>query len=232
MSFEMFLIRCRRFWWIPLLLAVAFTFFGFSSLVDKVEYRSNITIGATYNNPEYLKTLPQDRAISLSKLGEYLSNRFKSPEIQARIIQETVEENSSNRQKSNEVNDILIDYKKTFYDVVNQENGFVSIGANFKSENDAQSFLTAIKSTYKNLIETENYSELPAYRIRPMDNFKESIIKIKTPIQFKVLPTILGSLLGLLLLLTLPFQNKRLTHDNEISTSEDTKNHEVLKNEK
>jgi hypothetical protein len=227
MSFEMFLIRCRRFWWIPLILAIAFTFFGFSSLVDKVEYRSNITVGVTYNNPEYLKTLPQDRAISLSKLGEYLTNRFKSPEIQARIIQETVEENSSNNQKSNEVNDISIDYKKTFYDVTNQENGFVSIGANFKSEADAQSFLAAIKSTYKNLIETENYSELPAYRIRPMDNFKESIIKIKTPIQFKILPTILGLLLGLLLLLTLPFQNKRLTHDIDTATNSESQKNEI-----
>jgi hypothetical protein len=221
MSFEMFLIRCRRFWWIPLLLTILFTFLGFSSFVDKVEYRANISVGATYNNPEYLKTLPQDRALSLSKLGEYLSNRFKSPEIQVRIAQETQDANSSNKQKSNEISEVTIDYKKPFYDVANQENGFVSIGANFRNEVDAQSFLAAIKSTYKNLIETENYSELPAYRIRPMDNFKESIIKIKTPIQFKVLPTILGLLLGLLLLLVLPFRAKRLTHDiNNIETNE------------
>jgi hypothetical protein len=217
MSFEMFLIRLGRFWWIPLVLAVTFSMFGFSSFVDKVEYRANISIGATYNNPEYLKTTPQDRALSLSKLSEYLVNRFKSPEIQFRIAQETQEANSSYKSNKNEIDDVIIDYKKTFYDVANQENGFVSIGANFKNDADAQSFLVAIKSSYKNLIETENYSELPAYRIRPMDNFKESIIKVKTPIQFKILPTILGFLLGLLLLLTLPFRSKRLTHDNESS---------------
>ncbi len=220
MSYEMFLIRCRKFWWIPVILTILFTFLGFSSFVDKVEYRANISVGATYNNPEYLKTLPQDRAVSLSKLGEYLVNRFKAPEIQVRIAQETREANSANR-KGLETSDITIDYKKTFYDVTNQENGFVSIGANFKSEAEAQSFLSAIKSTYKNLIETENYSELPAYRIRPMDNFKESVIIVKTPIQFKILPTILGLLLGLLLLLILPFNKKRLEH------KEDTKNIEI-----
>ena len=214
MSYEMFLIRCRKFWWIPVILTILFTFLGFSSFVDKIEYRANIAVGLTYNNPEYLKTLPQDRAISLSKLGEYLVNRFKAPEIQIRIAQETLEANSANK-KGIEASDVSIDYKKTFYDVTNQENGFVSIGANFKSEAEALSFLTAVKSTYKNLIETENYSELPAYRIRPMDNFKESVIIVKTPIQFKVLPTILGLLLGLLLLLILPFNKKRLEHKLE-----------------
>ena len=219
----MFLIRCRKFWWIPLILTILFSAFGFSEFANKIEYRANISVGATYNNPEYLKTLPQDRALSLSKLGEYLSNRFKAPEIQIRIAQETREANSTNR-KNLEVSDISIDYKKTFYDVANQENGFVSIGANFKSEAEAQSFLAAVKGTYKNLIETENYSELPAYRIRPMDNFKESVIIVKTPIQFKILPTILGFLLGLLLLLILPFNKKRLEHKeteeiNEIEIS-------------
>ncbi len=218
MSYQMFLIRCRKFWWIPFILVILFSFLGFSSFVDKVEYRANITVGATYNNPEYLKTLPQDRALSLSKLGEYLSNRFKSPEIQIRVAQETREANSTNK-KGLETSDIAIDYKKTFYDIANQENGFVSIGANFKSEVEAQSFLAAIKGTYKNLIETENYSELPAYKIKPMDNFKESVIIVKTPIQFKMLPTILGLLLGLLLLLILPFNGKRLEHKEEIENT-------------
>jgi hypothetical protein len=215
----MFLIRCQKFWWIPLIFTIVFSFFGFSDFVNKSEYRANISVGATYNNPEYLKTLPQDRALSLSKLGEYLTNRFKSPEIQIRIAQETNETNSASK-KGLEASDISIDYKKTFYDVVNQENGFVSIGANFKSQEEAQSFLAAIKGTYKNLIETENYSELPAYRIRPMDNFKESVIVVKTPTQFKILPPIFGLLLGLLLLLILPFRAKRLEYKEESETNE------------
>jgi hypothetical protein len=216
MTFEMFLIRCRRFWWIPLILGIGFTFFGFSSFVDKTEYRANIGIGATYNNPEYIKTLPQDRSLSLTKLSEYLTNRFKSPEIQLKVAQETREANSSIK-KYNEVTDISLDYKKPFYDIVSQENGFVSIGANFKSEQEAQNFLTAIKTTYRNLIETENASELPTYRIKPMDNFKEGVLVVKTAIQFKVLPTILGILLGFLLLLIIPFSAKRLTHEESDS---------------
>ena len=218
MTFEMFLIRCKRFWWIPVLLAVSFTFFGFSGFVDKVEYRASIGVGATYNNPEYIKITPQDRSLSLSKLSEYLANRFKSPEIQLKVAEETREANSSNK-KAGVVSDISIDYKKPFYDVLSQENGFISVGANFKSETEAQNFLTAIKVSYRNLIETENNSELPTYRIRPMDNFREAIMQVKTPIQFKVLPTILGLLLGLLLMLVLPFRKKRLMH-SEHETSE------------
>ena len=202
MTFDMLRLRLIRFGWIILLFAAIGGYLGFTSFSDKVDYRTSIGLGISYNSPEYFKTNTQNHADSLTKLGSYLENRFKSIEIQNKVAAETG------------IPDGRVDNKKAFFDVVNQENGFVSLVASFDNVDTANRFLTSVKRNYRSLIEVEkNQIEGSAFKIRPMDTFNEAIITVKTPIQFRLLPLLAGFMFGLLLVLVLPIKTKMLTHE-------------------
>ena len=198
MTISTLLDKLKTYWYIILFLTILFTFFGFSSYNNKTEYKASIGLGYTFNSPEYTKVSSDNYDRAINSGGEYLTNRFKSTEIQKRVASEMG------------IGDSKIDAKKPFYDLANQQAGFVSILASFRSESEANNFLNAIKKTYTELLQTEkNFNENSPYKIKPMENFIQSVIKTSTPIQFQILPTIFGLLLGILIVLLLQDKNSK-----------------------
>jgi capsular polysaccharide biosynthesis protein len=199
MTISNLLGKLKRYWYLIVILPILFSLFGFSSFNNKTEYKASIGLGFTLNSADYSKvgTDNYDRAINSG--GEYLANRFKSLEVQKRIVSEM------------NMGDSKIDSKKPFYELSNQQAGFVNVLATFGSELEANNFLNAVKKTYTEVLLTEkNFNEASPYRIKPMENFLQSIVKTTTPLQFQVLPTIFGLLLGVLLALLLPAKKSKL----------------------
>ena len=93
----------------------------------------------------------------------------------------------------------------------------MNISSSFGSESEANNFLTAVKKTYSELLQTEkNFNETSPYKIKPMENFIQSIVKTSTPLQFQILPTIFGLLLGILIALLLPSKKHKLLTSSEV----------------
>ena len=204
MTISTLINKFKTYWYITIILPILFSFFGFSSYNSKTEYKASIALGYTFNSPDYAKVSSDNYDRAINSGGEYLANRFKSVEVQKRITSEIG------------LGDNRIDPKKPFYELANQQAGFVNILASFGSEAEANNFLQAVKKTYTELLQTEkNFNENSPYKIKPMENFIQSVIKTSTPIQFQILPTIFGLLLGLLIVSLLPGkQPKLLTSQN------------------
>ncbi len=199
MTIFILLSKLKTYWYIILILILSFSFFGFSAYNNKIEYKASIGIGFTFNSLDYTKVSSDNYDRAINSGGEYLLNRFKSIEVQKRIISEL------------NLSDNKIDTKKPFYDLTNQQAGFVNISASFESEAEATNFLQVVKKTYTELLQTEkNFNESSPYKIKPMENFIQSVIKTSTPLQFRALPTIFGGLLGLLIVLLLPAKKQKL----------------------
>jgi hypothetical protein len=205
MTVSTLLNKLKNYWYIVLILPILFSLFGFSSYNNKTEYKASIGLGYTFNSPDYSKVSSDNYDRAINSGGEYLANRFKSLEIQKRVALDMG------------ISDGRLDAKKPFYDLANQQAGFVNVVASFGSEVEANSFLVAIKKTYTELLQTEkNFNENSPYKIKPMENFIQSVSKASTPIQFQILPTIFGFLLGVLIALLLPNKKQKL-----LTTSQD-----------
>jgi hypothetical protein len=186
------LTKFKKFWWIVVLGVMIGMIISYSGINSNSSYRSSIALGVNYNNQEYTKTLPSQNGQNLSKLSEFMVNRFKSQEIQYQIAQLIGFDTSKIS-------------KKAFYDVVSSENGFVSIIGEFETESESQKFLNAIKQSYSKIIEIElNQNQILAFQVTPMKQFNEVIVAIETPLQVQVLPIIIGFLGSVLVILILP----------------------------
>jgi hypothetical protein len=206
MTISILIDKLKRYWYIILILPILFSFFGFSAYNNKTDYKASIGLGYTFNSPDYNKVSSDNYDRAINSGGEYILNRFKSIEIQKRIAQDL------------QIADNKIDAKKPFYELTNQQAGFVSVAGSFGSENEANAFLASIKKTYTELLQTEkSFNESSPYKVKPMENFVQSVIKVNTPIQFQILPTIFGLLLGMLIALLLPAQKQKLLTSGEIS---------------
>lgn len=195
--------KLKQYWYLIVIFPILFSIFGFSSFNNKTEYKASIGLGFTFNSPDYAKASSDNFDRAINSGGEYLTNRFKSLEVQKLIATQAG------------IGDNRIDSKKPFYELSNQQAGFVNVVATFGSEPEANSFLNAVKKTYTELLQTEkSFNESSPYRIKPMENFLQSIVKTTTPIQFQLLPTIFGLVLGILLALLLPFKNIMVVSDN------------------
>jgi hypothetical protein len=205
MTISILISKLKHYWYITLILPILFSLFGFSSYNNKTEYKASIGLGYTFNSPDYSKVSSDNYDRAINSGGEYLANRFNSVEIQKRITSEM------------NFGDNKIDSKKPFYDISNQQAGFVNVLATFASEIEANNFLTIVKKTYTELLQTEkNFNEASPYKVKPMENFIQSIIKTSTPIQFQILPTIFGLLLGILIALLLPSKKQKLLTSGEV----------------
>jgi hypothetical protein len=205
MTISILIGKLKRYWYIIIILPILFSIFGFSSYNNKTEYKASIGLGYTFNSPDYSKVSSDNYDRAINSGGEYLTNRFKSVEVQKRIVSEMG------------LGDGRIDAKKPFYDLANQQAGFVNIITGFGSEAEANNFLAAVKKTYTELLQTEkNFNENSPYKIKPMENFIQSIIKTSTPIQFQILPTIFGLLLGILIALLLPSKKHKMLTSGEV----------------
>jgi hypothetical protein len=204
MTISTLINKLKTYWYVILILPILFSFFGFSSYNNKTEYKASIGLGYTFNSPDYTKVSSDNYDRAINSGGEYLANRFKSVEVQKRITSEMG------------IGDSKIDPKKPFYELANQQAGFVNVVASFGSESEANNFLIAIKKTYTELLQTEkNFNENTPYKIKPMENFIQSVIKTSTPIQFQFLPTIFGLLLGISIALLLPGKKQKLLISNQ-----------------
>jgi capsular polysaccharide biosynthesis protein len=200
--------KLKRYWYILVILPILFSLFGFSSYNNKTEYKASIGLGYTFNSPDYSKVSSDNYDRAINSGGEYLANRFKSVEIQKRIVSEMG------------IGDSRIDAKKPFYEIANQQAGFVNVLATFGSDTEANNFLNAVKKTYIELLQTEkNFNESSPYKIKPMENFLQSVVKTTTPIQFQILPTIFGLLLGILVALLLPAKKQKLLTSGEMEST-------------
>jgi hypothetical protein len=205
MTISILIGKLKRYWYIILILSILFSFFGFSSYNNKTEYKASIGLGYTFNSPDYSKVSSDNYDRAINSGGEYLVNRFKSVEIQKRVAQDLG------------IGDNKIDAKKPFYELTNQQAGFVSVAGSFGSEIEANAFLASIKKTYTELLQTEkSFNESSPYKVKPMENFVQSVIKVSTPIQFQILPTIFGLLLGILIVLLLPAKKQKLLTSGEV----------------
>jgi hypothetical protein len=99
------------------------------------------------------------------------------------------------------------DSKKPFYTVTPQTGGYISINYEVSSKEESEKFIKAIKETYSYLIKTERQSkELAPFKVEPKTEFIESVTTVSRPVQFQILPTITGLLVGIAISALLPFK--------------------------
>ncbi len=189
MTLNTILNKLKKYWYIVIIGLIIGSTISYLGINNQNNYRASISVGASYNNPEYIRTQPNQNALSLSKLSEFFANRFKSQEIQFQVL-------SKINYDTGKIT------KKTFYDISSNENGFINITADFDSQLEAELFLKSIKEVYNNIINVElNQNQIQAFEVKPMTNFNEAVILIKTPIQVQILPIIVCLVLSLLLVL-------------------------------
>lgn len=200
MTVSQFIHKIKKYWYILLILPILATFLGTTSFASKSNYQASITVGVSYNNPDYVFSGNENYDRQLNALSEYLTNRFKSVDVQKKVVDFMDPKNNL---------DNKINPKKPFYEITDQKSGYVNLSAVFGSESEAKKFNEAIKSTYQSVIKLEkNQNELSNYKVEPMTNFSESVTIVKTPIQFQILPTIIGFLVAIIIILFLPIRDQ------------------------
>lgn len=132
----------------------------------------------------------------LEQLSLYISNRFSSIEIQSKIASELGFESN---------------YKveSPFYDVNPQQAGFVSLTYSNPNKENAEKFFPATKTVYQQIINEWNSSRPEVYKIRAMKDFNQSVSVNSPTKQFQILPTLVGLLVGLAIILTIPLKSNK-----------------------
>jgi hypothetical protein len=208
MSLEEVIKRILFRWWLILIIMVVFTL-SFFSWTKSTNYQASIGLGISFNSQDFLNTTsgkvlastdapPQSASeyiYSLSEFSKYLSARFSSVEVQGLVAQKAGLGIQS------------YDSKKPFYTVTPQTGGYISINYEVSSKEESEKFIKAIKETYSYLIKTERQSkELAPFKVEPKTEFIESVTTVSRPVQFQILPTITGLLVGIAISALLPFK--------------------------
>jgi capsular polysaccharide biosynthesis protein len=198
MTINQFLAKCRKYWYILLIIPVLSTAVGLTSFATKVDYKASLGLGLSISNPNYAIQSGENYDRYLTTLSEFLVNRLKSIEVQKMITSEMG------------LPDSVIDAKKPIYEIVNQNSGFVSVSASFNQRSEAEKFLSVTKKAYQNIVNVEkNVNESSIYQIKPMSQFLESVIEVKAPLQLTLAPSILGLLVSILIVSYLPIQSTK-----------------------
>lgn len=187
---------------------VVFTL-SFFSWTRSTNYQASIGLGISFNSQDFTNTTsgkvlssndinPQSGSeyiYSLSEFSKYLSARFASVEIQSLVAQKAGLSIQS------------YDPKKPFYTVTPQSGGYISVNYEVPSKEESEKFIKAVKETYNDLIKIERQNkELSAFKVEPKTEFIESVSTISRPVQFQILPTIAGLLVGIAISALLPFK--------------------------
>jgi biotin-(acetyl-CoA carboxylase) ligase len=197
MTIEELLSKLKTYWYLIICFPLLFGILSTNTISKKITYRASIGVGLSQNNIDFTKVSNENYDRQLNSLSEYLSNRFKSVEVQKLIIDDLKESQK------------LVDPKKPFYEVTNSTSGFINVSASLDSEEKAQNFLKAIKKTYQKIILTEkNQNELSSFQIKPMENFLEGVVEQSVPIQLQILPIFVGLLVAIVLVSILPVTKK------------------------
>jgi len=200
MSFKEVLVRILKGWWLILIFTLIFTIAFYKSSQGKDIYRSSISVGITFDNilQEQNVRDTADKTPSLftstsTSISQYLLFRFSSVEIQDLVA----------KKMGLQISDI--NNSKPFYRVLDVKAGFVSLSYDSESMSEAEKFLDAIKQVYNYLITTElNNSQTNTYKVRPQENLIQSITTTQKPSQQKILPSVAGFVIGVVVTLLLP----------------------------
>lgn len=205
MTFEEVLKRVIFRWWLILIVTAIFTL-SFFSWTRGNSYQASIGLGISFNNPAFVSTISgktvgdvsnigSEYSYSLSEFSKYLSARLSSVEVQMLVSQKA------------ELGIAAFDPKSPFYTVTPQSGGFVSVSYENGSKEVTQRFIKAIKQVYTDIIKIErNNGELKPFQIEPKTEFVESTAEISKPVQFQILPTMAGLLVGIAVSAILPFK--------------------------
>jgi hypothetical protein len=203
MSFEEIRSRIFKRWWVVLITTLVFIL-AFYPWASSVSYQSSIALGVSFNSKSYTTTNPSTDITKsmayvnvLESFSAYLEGRFRSVEAQS-----TIATTAGIKQKT-------YNEKTPFYIITPVGAGFVSIsysGANTPQE--ADSFLSGVKLAYSEIVDEWNNSRLEEYKITKMDKFNEAVVESERPLQFQILPVIIGWLFGLVLAVVIPAKKK------------------------
>lgn len=206
MTFEDLVKRVLLRWWLTLIFILGFTLI-FYSWTSSTSYQASLGIGISFNNPDFLGQNDgqvqtnsvgkrgSEYTLALEEFSRYLAARFNSAEVQSMVAQRAGLKISS------------FSTKQAFYTVTPQFSGYISIAHELPSQESAEAFIQAIKSTFKDLITIEkNLGELQPYKIKPKEEFVETVTPVSKKAQFKILPSVVGFLVGITLSALLPFK--------------------------
>jgi len=199
MTFSDVLNRALKRWWIIVIAIVISTLAFFPWSTDTL-FKASIGIGVSLNSPELEKrdNVRTDFSGSLVELGKYLETRFTSIEVQSLVASRAGIAVSS------------YSPTKAFYTVTPGSGGYISISYDAKNKDEANSFLTAIKSVYNDVVTLEKFnSETPSLSIKPKTNFIETVAQSSRPTQTQVLPSVVGFLIGLLVAVLIPVKKEK-----------------------
>lgn len=200
MSFKEALTRVFKGWWLILIFTLIFTGAFYKNTQGKDTYRGSITVGITFDNlyqEQNLKdTIDKNPSLfttSTTSVSQYLFFRLSSVEIQDQIA----------KKAGITVSDL--NYTLPFYKVIDQKAGFVTVSYDAESRDVIEKFLLAVKETYTYLISTElNNNQTNTYKIRPQENLSQSITTVQKPAQQKILPSVAGFVVGIIISLLWP----------------------------
>ena len=212
MTFETIQAKLIKNSWIIILSIIITNIILFANIYNSI-YLSNITLGLNINNAQYQSSLTNSNNFAantydktLENLSIYLSNRLSSPDIQYEIS-----EGAKLKQK--------IDTKKPFYEVKNQNAGFVNVSFNAQSRVEGENFINSVNAVFQNKIVTEWNKDRPQIFTIDQSNksktdFNSSVIQVKPPIQSALLPTIVGIFIGSFIALLLPITKPKIKEIN------------------
>jgi capsular polysaccharide biosynthesis protein len=200
MSFKEVLNRLIKGWWLILIFTLIFTAIFYRSGQPKDTFRASISIGITFDNnfqeqnvKDTLENTPSLFTSTSGQIGQYLLFRFSSVEVQDMVA------------KKMGISVSNLNNTVPFYRVLNQFAGFVSISYDSESKEAVEKFLKAIKEVYIYLIDAElNNNQTNTYKVRPQENLIQSVTTISEPTQQRVLPSVVGLLVGIVASVLLP----------------------------
>jgi len=195
-----------RWFWIVILVIFASLF---SFLISKESYQVSLTFGLNFNQSQFLENKNDSGKTYLDSLpifSNFLTTSFASTFIQNQIATELNQE-------------FLVVPKKSFFEIQNIGNGFVTLSWKTDSVQNAQKFVEATQKTYKNqIVQSWNQGKLANFEVKAIENFEPIILKTSVPVQTRLLPILAGFILGSILAIIIP---KRQVIDSNMSDSKE-----------
>ncbi len=200
MTYEEIRLKLLSRWWLIIAFTIGFTlfFFPWSSAST---YKASIGLGISFNDSSFVSNDMQSSQAYVDSLREfslYLSNRFKSVEVQSNIA------------KKAGLGIGNFDSINAFYNVTDQSGGFITISYDAGSEEAGQTFLRAVQDQYAELIQLERSNgQLQAFQIEPSTEFITDISQVRRSTQFRLLPSVAGLMIGTAIAIIVPYRTKK-----------------------
>lgn len=200
MTFNNIRDRIFKRWWLVLVVTLISTvsLYLWSS---SVSYQASIGVGASFNSPAYTQSFKDGNGAlayveSVDKVfGKYLDSRFSSVEIRSLVAQTAG------------IGSTSTSTKLPWYTIGSPGGGFLSLTYSTDNNEDANNFIKAVKVAYKKIIAEWNEQKQVEFRVIEMQNFTETVVSFKKPLQLQILPLVVGLLLGILVSVAIPIKN-------------------------